>query len=48
MKTKEYEAPECAIAVIVAEASLLLIASAGGAGEAGMINDPSDDFIFEL
>ena len=48
MKLKDYIAPQCESVFMQADTSFLLIASAGGEGEAGKIGDPDDDYIYVL
>lgn len=48
MTLKEYITPLCENLFLQAETSFLLVASAGGAGEAGLLGDPSLDNFYEL
>lgn len=48
MKTKDYITPHCECVQMCTEGSFLLVASAGGEGEAGKIGDPDNDFIYDL
>lgn len=48
MTQKEYITPLCERLFLQAETSFLLVASAGGAGEAGLLGDPSLDNLYEL
>ncbi len=48
MKTKDYITPQCESVLLCTDTSLLLITSAGLAGEAGLIKDLDDDFIYNI
>lgn len=48
MKTKDYIKPHCECVQMWTEGSFLLVASAGGEGEAGAIIGPNDEFIYDL
>lgn len=48
MKTKDYITPFCECVQLCTDTSLLLITSAGLAGEAGLIKDFSEDFSYDI